>query len=214
MRLPFTTEEFFHTFAQYNSAIWPAQVVLLVMALAVVYLAVRRSLALPALAPLLLAALWIWSGAVYHIAFFRRINALAVVFGAAFLLQAILLIVATRHHGLTFRFDRSARAWSGAGLILYAMVLYPLLGAWLGHRYPAAPTFGAPCPLAIFTLGILLWASLRVWYVLAIPLLWSAVGMSAAISLGVVEDYGLGIAAVVTVAWQFTRRLSAVRSVA
>ena len=86
----------------------------------------------------------------------------------------------------------------GVCFILYAMVVYPLLGLAFGHSYPRAPMFGvAPCPTTIFTFGILLWSTKSVpAYVLVIPFLWSIVGMSAAVSLRVPQDYGIAIAGV------------------
>lgn len=35
---------------------------------------------------------------------------------------------------------------TGSLLMLYAMMIYPALGYFLGHVYPKAPTFGVPCP--------------------------------------------------------------------
>ena len=55
----------------------------------------------------------------------------------------------------------------------------------------------APCPTTIFTFGILLWAVKSVpAYLLIIPLIWSIVGMSAAVNLRVPQDYGLVVAGV------------------
>ena len=43
MQLPFTVEQFFGVFRMYNSAVWPAQVLLLLLAaLAVIFIALRR----------------------------------------------------------------------------------------------------------------------------------------------------------------------------
>jgi hypothetical protein len=82
------------------------------------------------------------------------------------------------------------------------MALYPIIGGLLGHGYPRSPSFGvAPCPTTIFTFGLLLWTSVRVpIYVLAIPLLWSLIGFSAALWLGIREDIGLPIAGVLSTA--------------
>jgi hypothetical protein len=102
--------------------------------------------------------------------------------------------------------DRLDYNWSielgstiGAVFILYSMLLYPLLGYAFGHHYPSTPMFGvAPCPSTIFTFGVLLYASSKVpWYFLPIPFLWSLVGMSAAISLQVPQDYGLVVAGII-----------------
>jgi len=80
------------------------------------------------------------------------------------------------------------------------MIGYPLLGYFLGHIYPASPCFGvAPCPTTIFTFGLLLLTVKRVpKYLLIIPLIWSFIGFTAALKLGIKEDIGLLIAGVAT----------------
>ena len=89
----------------------------------------------------------------------------------------------------------------GAALIVFALVIYPILAYVAGHRFPATPTFGLPCPTTILTLGLLLWADPpRPWSVLVIPLAWSALGASAAVQLGVWEDFGLVAAGGLTLA--------------
>ena len=147
----------------------------------------------------MLALFWLWMGAVYHLAFFRTINPAAVAFGVAFILQgALFLWYGVRRQRL--RFSVTGDAWGAAGvaLVAYALIAYPLLGIAWGHVYPSAPTFGLPCPTTIFTLGVLLWAVRPVpWVVLAIPLGWAAVGTSAATQLGVREDFGLAVSALV-----------------
>lgn len=60
------------------------------------------------------------------------------------------------------------------------------------------PVFGVtPCPTTIFTFGLLLWTASRVpLYIIVIPFIWSLIGVSAAINLGIIEDYGLVVAGV------------------
>jgi hypothetical protein len=80
--------------------------------------------------------------------------------------------------------------------------VYPAISYALGHRYPAAPTFGLPCPTTIFTLGLLVWAGTALpRRVLIVPLLWALVGTSAALSLGMVEDFGLLVSAIAVMIW-------------
>ena len=139
---------------------------------------------------------WIWIGLVYNFCFFSAINRTALIFAAFFLLQGILFFIAgVWKNTLSFHFRPELAEVTGGVFLIYAIVIYPILGYWLGHRYPAAPTFGLPCPTTIFTFGMLLWTDLRVpLYLLAIPLAWSLVGFWAAISLGMIEDYGLLVA--------------------
>jgi len=143
-----------------------------------------------------LALFWAWMGIAYHWAFFARINPAAYLFGALFVVQGILLAAAAARGSVAFRFRPQARGRLGLGLIAYAMAVYPLIGPALGHGWPRAPVFGvAPCPTTIFTLGLLLWAERAPRGLVAIPVLWSLVGASAAALLGVWEDLGLIVAA-------------------
>ena len=81
----------------------------------------------------------------------------------------------------------------------YALFIYPIIGLNLGHVYPAAPSFGVPCPTTIFTFGVLLWAANVPRYLLFIPGLWSIIGFSAALTMGIREDIGLFVAAIIAV---------------
>lgn len=193
MSLPFTRTEFFGVFVGYNEAVWPAQIALYALGVAALGLVFVRRRYSDRFIAAILALLWLWMGGVYHLAYFRPINPAASLFGGAFLLGAAALawegVVRNR-----LRFDARDRAQSriGYALIAYALVVYPLLAVLLGHAYPAMPTFGLPCPTTIFTLGML--ALLRPpypGYVLAVPVLWTLVGVQGALLLGVYEDFGL-----------------------
>jgi hypothetical protein len=192
--LPFSRQQFFDVFEAYNDGVWPVQVALVAVAAGSV-LAVWRRRGEQAI-PFALALLWAWTALGYHVAFFTAINGAAWIFGAAFLLEAALIVLYGWKSRL--RFDVPLRA-PGLALVAYALIGYPIVGMLSGHAYPRAPTFGLPCPTTIFTLGMLLLARKPVPPVLfAIPLVWSVVATSAAIELGVAEDFGLTIAGVVT----------------
>lgn len=51
-------------------------------------------------------------------------------------------------------------------------------------------------PLLIFTFGLLVWASCARWWLWIVPLLWSAIGGSAAIFLSVPQDWALPVSAI------------------
>ena len=94
-------------------------------------------------------------------------------------------------------------------MIAYSLVLYPLLGYSIGHIFPRSQTFGVPCPTTIFTFAMLLWQREPVpFYVVAIPLLWSLIGFTAAFYFGIIEDIGLLLAALLTTAILLVRRHS------
>lgn len=191
--LPFTSAEFLRVFERYNNAIWPWQLLIYALGLAAIGLAFTRRTVANKLTGLMLALLWLWVGVVYHLLFFSTINKAARLFGALFIIQAATFIFAgVLTSSLSFRFRSDVQGFAGAALITYSLVVYPIIGIALGHTYPSAPTFGVPCPTTIFTLGLLLGAGINVrFYMLIIPLLWSLMGLWAAISLGMYEDLGL-----------------------
>ena len=87
------------------------------------------------------------------------------------------------------------------------MVAYPLIGSALGHGFPNGPVFGlTPCPLVLFTFGLLLLVDRAPRYMMVIPIIWALVGTSAAVSLGVVEDISLLASALLWTALSLGRR--------
>ena len=191
--------QFLNVFAEYNAAIWPSQIPLYLLGIAVVIITASRLAWSGRLAMGSLALYWVWMGALYHLAFFRQINPAATVFGALFIVQGALFALAGARDSVHFGPPQGWSGILGTVFIAYALVVYPILGALTGHAYPRAPLFGvAPCPTAIFTFGILLWARNRVGiYLLIIPFLWSLVGFTAALKLSIREDFGLLVAGLI-----------------
>lgn len=198
MSLPFSREAFLAVFAQYNQGIWPAQALLLLLALFAVWAAGRGRPWSGRAVAAVLGLLWLWTGAVYHWTFFTALNPPAWAFGALVIAQGLAFLWVGAWRGrLEFRWRADAYGWTGAALIAYALAVYPALAVLFGHAYPAMPTFGAPCPTTIFTFGLLLWTPHLARWLLAIPFAWSVVGVSAALQLGVWEDIGLVVAGVI-----------------
>lgn len=91
--IPFTVEQFLDVFARYNVAVWPAQIVLYAVALCAIGLALQRSSDFSRSIACLLSVLWFWSGVVYHLIFFSRVNRAAFIFGGLFIFQSCLWLV-------------------------------------------------------------------------------------------------------------------------
>lgn len=190
MDLPFTEAEFFEVFAAYNQAIWPFQLVLTAAAVAMVMLVLAAPARAGRVVSLGLAALWMWMALGYHLAYFWSINPAAPVFAAislgaagAFLWQGIL------RQSLRFRPGMNATKSLGLVVTIFALAGYPVVCELLGQHYPAAPSFGLPCPTTIFTFGVLLMAVRPVpGWVLAGPIAWALIGSGAAFLLGVPQD--------------------------
>lgn len=197
--LPFTQAQFFAAFEVYNAAIWPVPVIAYPLAAAAVGLASWRGAAAGRIVAALLAAAWLLMGGVYHGIYLAALTLAAYVYGAAFAVQAGLLLVEGSLRGrLVMRLRTDARGIAALVLILFAMGGYPALGALGGHGPPDGPLFGvAPCPTTIFTFGMLLLTDDRPpWRLSVVPSAWAVIGGSASLLLGVPQDAALPVAAV------------------
>jgi Family of unknown function (DUF6064) len=196
-KIPFTIEQFFQVFEKYNQAIYPIQFGLILVAVVTIVLAASRKPSRNKIISGLLGLLWLWTGIVYHLIFFTTISPPAYLFGTLFILQGLLFVYeGVAKNRLSFRASRRFDGILGAVFIAYALVIYPLISYGLGRIFPSIQTFGVPCPTTIFTFGLLLWVDKKISLsLLIIPVLWSIVGTSAALSFGVKEDFGLLVAA-------------------
>jgi hypothetical protein len=195
MQLPFTREQFFDVFAAYNAALWPGVLALWIASVLVaVLLFARPHRASARVVSTLLAIHWAWSALAYHMAFFTSINPAAWFFAALFLVEAALFVWWGTIRG-TLRFAATSSAWAPVAWVLIAYSLvYPAIGAAQHGTFVRIPAFGVPCPTTIFTAGLLMLATPRVWALAIVPIVWSAIGGSAASLLGVRADYALPLA--------------------
>lgn len=200
MAIPFTVEQFYGVFRDYNTAVWPAQWFLVALAIAALVAVLRPRPWSGVAVSAVLGVLWAWITTAYHLAYFARISPSAYGFAALSAAGAAVFVwqgVVRRR--LTFRWASGPKAIAGVTLIAFALVAYPVWSAYAGHPYPATPTFGLPCPTTIFTIGLLCFAVQPTpRSPLFAPLLWCLVGAQAALLLGVQPDLGLIAAAVVS----------------
>ena len=200
--LPFTPEQFLGVFVNYNNAIWPIQIAAYVLGAVSIASLFRRTRAADRVIAGILAAMWLWTGIAYHGVFFATINRAAYLFGALFVIQGAYLLYSGVHHDrLRFGLGGGPTVWIGAALVIYAAILYPLIGMWTGHVYPEMPVFGVtPCPVTIFTFGMFLLTTQPISrWLLVIPFIWSLIGGSAAVLLHVPQDWLLLVSGFITV---------------
>src|SRR5215471_5624483 len=166
--------QFFGMFAQANTAVWPAHLVWYAAAIAAMLLAVRPVRGSSRLIAGFLAAYFVWLAIVFFRIYYTPLNdhspAYAVMFGLG---GALFLFAGVIRDELEFQAKWDAFGLIGGVFMLYALA-YPVIDALTGHVFPAAPVFGvAPCPSAIFTVGLLLWTRPGMpLYVLVVPLIW------------------------------------------
>jgi len=201
MKTPFTLDQFFEIFKNYNETVFPAQIFLYLECFLAIYLITKPTLISNKIISGLLAFFWLWMGVVYHLIFFTTINKAAYIFGTAFIIQAVLFITyGVFKNRLSFSFGSDIYGVTGIILILFGLIIYPVVGYLLGHVYPSSPTFGLPCPTTILTFGVLLLMDKKCPVaILIIPFLWSIIGFTAAFNFGILEDTGLLISGLLTI---------------
>jgi hypothetical protein len=213
MTLPFTSDQFFEVFAAYNRALWPFALALWFCALAGALMLAAQRRSTDRIIPALLAVLWAWAALFYHAVFFTIINPAAWFFSLLFLVESALFVWSgVIHDRLRFSASGSIRHGMAWLLITYALA-YPLLVRAEGHAFPALPTFGVPCPTTILTIGFLFAAEPPIPAMLVvIPIVWGAIGGSAAMLLQVRTDLMLGASAIALLAYSLIPHARRIRA--
>ena len=143
MKPPFTSEQFFEVFKNYNLAVFPMQIAFYLIAFWIIYLVFKPNSKSDKIIIVELSFFWLWMGIIYHIIFFTEINKLANVFGGLFIIQGILFLIFQSK--FSFQFQKDIYGISGMILIAFSLIIYPTLGYLFGHIYPNSPSFGLPC---------------------------------------------------------------------
>lgn len=198
--IAFSSEAYYALFAEYNRAIWPAQIVALLLGLAALVVTGRPFWLSDRLITSILVVFWTWSGLVYHWSFFAGINFVAPVLAVLFVVQALLLIWTGIVRGrVAFRFSGDLYGWVGMTFAIYGLAIHAVTSYLAGHLWPALPAFGVtPSPTLLFTLGLLLMAESRVpWHLMILPIVLCLVGAIGAWFLDIREDLPLAVLCIV-----------------
>jgi hypothetical protein len=199
--LPFTREQFFTVFLEYNHAVWPASILAYGFAVIALIAVLWPKPFWSRVTSSVLAIMWAWTGVAYHGIFFSAINSAAFLFGAIFVIQAFLFIYfGVLNDRLQLGKTQGPRVIMGWTFIGYALIAYAMIGLAVGHSYNELPQFGiTPCPVTLFTFGIMLFAKPPLpWILLVIPVIWSLIGGTAAILLAVPQDWLLLASGLIT----------------
>jgi hypothetical protein len=173
--LLFSPRTYTRLFELYNLEWWPLQLVALALGIAVLALWRRGGERAGRAAAALLALCWLWVAWAFHEQRYASINLAAGYFAWAFVAQALLLLwfgwVRSR---LTPASTPRLQVRAGLGLLLFAVLIFPLVGPLQGRSWTQAEVFGmAPDPTALATLGVLLLAGARpTWALYPIPVAW------------------------------------------
>lgn len=208
MKLPFTIEQFLGVFKTYNESIFPFQILFYLLAGIIVFLSIKNNAWSNKIINSILAFFWLWMGIAYHILFFSTINKAAWLFGVLFIIQGLLFFYyGVLKQRIRYKVRQDTPGLMGTILVIFALIVYPVLGYLFDHVYPSVPVFGVPCPTTIFSFGILLWSDKKVPVtLLIIPFSWSLIGFSAATVLGMREDFALVVAGLLATALLLFRK--------
>ncbi|MEI6089943.1 MAG: DUF6064 family protein [bacterium] len=198
MKVPFTTDEFLSVFTNYNSGIFPIQLIIAIVGFLAVYTLhkiVKNSTSWISAA---LGFLWIWMGIAYHFTYFTSINKAAWGFGGLFVLQGVLfLLTGVVKPKFEYELNKTARSIIGEFLIIFGLLLYPAIGLIILGDMSKIISLGLPCPTTIFTFGFMILATARFpKYLLIIPSIWALIGLSAVFNFGIYQDLMLIVSAV------------------
>lgn len=207
MKTPFSAEQFFSVFDAYNHAVFPSQIILLLLGAVAVFAVSTKHIWKDRYVAGLLGLLWLWTGIVYHISFFSDINLAAYGFGALFILQGFLFLwEGFAGKKLTFQYAGSVQGYLGFFFILYGLAVYPVVNYLVERNLAHSISLGLPCPTMILTFGFLMVSGKKFpKYLLIIPSLWALVGISAAVNFGVYQDLVMVLTAVVANVLLLTR---------
>jgi Family of unknown function (DUF6064) len=177
--LLFSPRVYYRLFELHNRALWPAQVLTLILGLAIfLLLLLRKPAHADGLIPTLLGALWMWIAWAFFWERYASINWAAPYVAPFFALQGLWLVwIGTVRGRLTFASSHDLYDHAALALLAVALIGYPLLAPLLGRPWLSAEVFGiAPDPTAVATLAVLALAPGRArWLTMPIPLLWCAV---------------------------------------
>jgi hypothetical protein len=135
----------------------------------------------------ILAAGWLWVTWFYLLQHYDTINWAAGYLAYGFAFEALLLFwTAAIRDRLRLQPPAAPAGAAGRGLVAYAVAIHPLVGPLLMARpWAQAEMFGVtPDPTVIATLGVLVAAAGAHWLLLAIPLLWCAIGGATLWTMG------------------------------
>jgi hypothetical protein len=214
MNISLTGENLLELFERYNAAIWPMQLAAYLLGAVAVVLAVRKTGYSARVIAAILAFLWLFTGIAFFMLGLAPMFVPAYLFGGVFVVQAGIFLAEALRPRVSFGLGPGWSPIIGLLFLAFSVAGYPLLGLLVDHRYPRSPPFGlTPCPLVVFTFGLLLLATCRLpRRLFAIPLMWALAGVIPA-AIGMVEDVAMVAAGVLGTALILARDARDARSI-
>jgi hypothetical protein len=147
-----STEVFWSNMGAYNQATLPVQLAMMIMGAALAYYVYTRGgFRANALMNAFFSFSFCWTGLVFFIIYSEDISR---VFSLLFF--AVGLLFALDIHEKKNRFTFPVSGWERYATFswIILVILYPLVGTVLGHRYPGTCMPMAPCPLTVLAIAL------------------------------------------------------------
>lgn len=201
MNIPFTKEDFFNVFIDYNIFVFPFQIILLLIGLTLLFLINSKYKGVNILIITYLSFLFAWIGVIYFFNFFSSINPGAKIFGSLFIIQSALLIFNIfKRNVLEFTYEKNNKHIIGVSFVILGLIVYPIIGILIEGSFSKIISVGLPCPTIIIFYGfILLTKKTLPKYLLIIPTIWAIIGTTAVFNFSVYQDILLIVVAVITI---------------
>jgi hypothetical protein len=149
-------ENWWSTIGAYNNAIFPVQIVTMVIGVILTYFSfVKPNTRTNNLMKAYLASTFAWNGIVFFLIFGKELP--GTFLGAPLFIITAVLFAADIWLGKT-EFKLPDSRWHKYLTVFWVLCafLYPLIGLPLGHYYPKTCIFGVfPCPTVVFALALL-----------------------------------------------------------
>ena len=193
-------EEFFDLFGSYNEMYLIVIVLTNVLAIIALLMVFRKSEYSNRVISFTLAFLWLWIGIVFGILVFGPFPTVLAgiemsgswyLFGSIFAIHGIILLYfGVIKDTVSYSWKPGSRHFFGLLFIVFGLVIYPFVGVLTGRVFPEYPVFGiAPCPVTLFTIGLLLWSDKKPSLPLvAIPIFWALMGVVPVLFYGIYAD--------------------------
>ena len=193
-------EEFFDLFGSYNEMYLIVIVLTNVLAIIALLMVFRKSEYSNRVISFTLAFLWLWIGIVFGILVFGPFPTVLAgiemsgswyLFGSIFAIHGIILLYfGVIKDTTSYSWKPGSRHFFGLLFIVFGLVIYPFVGVLTGRVFPEYPVFGiAPCPVTLFTIGLLLWSDKKPSLLLvAIPIFWALMGVVPVLFYGIYAD--------------------------
>lgn len=197
--LLFSPRVYWRMFELHNEAVWPLQIVAVLLGAAILVWTVRPRPWSARVVWVAMAAAWIFVGWSFLWARYATINWAAAYAVPVFAAEGLLLAWTGAWRGrLNVASWRALPSIAGLAIYLYALVVHPFLAILAGRPVEAAEIVGiAPDPTAMATLGLLLLTpgGAVTWALMAVPLAWCIVSWLTLRTMGAPEAWVLLAAA-------------------